>query len=114
MWGALQQNYSDNDRIEHGLRTELVLLLDPPEAVNAYRLSRDANEQDVGQCERIVLNDFVLKSGDDGHGSIEGVAEKEVACAVSVTDIMITSIAPLTDKVEETLFKSPDLRDGTV
>lgn len=44
MWETLQQNYSNNDRIEHGLRTELVSLLDPPEAVDTYRLSRNADE----------------------------------------------------------------------
>ena len=44
MWKSLQQDDSDNDRIEHGLRIELVSLLDPPEAVDADRLSRDADE----------------------------------------------------------------------
>ena len=43
-WKSLQQNDSDNDRIEHGLRAELVSLLDPPEAVDADRLSRDTDE----------------------------------------------------------------------
>ena len=47
MWVSLQQNDADNDRIEHGLRTELISLLNPPEAVDADRLSRDADEQEV-------------------------------------------------------------------
>ena len=48
MWASLQQNDADNNRIEHGLCTELISLLKPPEAVDADRLSRDANEQEIG------------------------------------------------------------------
>ena len=43
-WENLQKNDSGNDRIEHGLRTMLISFLDPPKAVNAYSLSRDADE----------------------------------------------------------------------
>ena len=48
MWAILQQNDADNDRIEHDLRTELISLLNPPEAVDADCLSRDTDEQKVG------------------------------------------------------------------
>lgn len=71
MLESLQQNYSDNDRIEHGLCTELVPLLNPPKAVDSDSLSSDAHEQDVGQRQRIVFDDLILESGDDSHGSIE-------------------------------------------
>lgn len=47
LWKSLQQNYADNDCIEHGLRTELVSLLNPPETVDADRLSRDADKEEV-------------------------------------------------------------------
>ena len=44
MLESLQQNYSNNDGIEHGLRTELVSLLDPPKAVDTDSLSSDAHK----------------------------------------------------------------------
>lgn len=47
MLESLQQDNSDNDRIEHGLRTELVSLLDPPETVDTDCLGSDTDEQDV-------------------------------------------------------------------
>lgn len=47
IWKSLQQNYADNNCIEHGLCTELVSLLNPPETVDADRLSRDADKKEV-------------------------------------------------------------------
>lgn len=47
MWKNLQQNYAENDRIEHGLRTKLVSLLNPPETVDTNRLSCDADKEKV-------------------------------------------------------------------
>ena len=44
MWENSQQDNPDNDGIEHGLRAELIPLLNPPEAVDTHRLGSDADE----------------------------------------------------------------------
>lgn len=41
---SLQQDYSNDDGVEHGFCTELVSLLDPPKAVDADGLSGDAHK----------------------------------------------------------------------
>ena len=44
---SLQQNDTNNHCIEHGLCAELVFSLNPPEAVDADRLSCDADKEEV-------------------------------------------------------------------
>ena len=74
----------------------------------------DTDKEDISKSQSIIFDDLVLQSGDDCNGSIEGIAEKEVACAAPSADTVVDLIALHTDKIEKTLFKTPNLRDGTV
>ena len=72
---GVQDDDAERDGVEHGLRGELVTLLDRPEGPDAQGLGGDADEQEVGQLQSVEGDDFVLESADDSDRGVQGVAE---------------------------------------
>ena len=69
--------------VKHGLRADLVLVLDEPVDVHAHSLSAEREKEEVGQDKAVEGLDFILEGGDDGISRVEGVSKEEVDCAFS-------------------------------
>ena len=71
---AVKRNDAEHHCVEHYLRGEIEAFLDGPEAPDADELGGDADDEEVGQFERVIRYDGILQRRDHGHGCVEAVA----------------------------------------
>lgn len=78
---AIQEQDGNDNGIEHCFRSQSKPTLNPPENPDSDRLSRNSHQQEVGQRQRIVLDNLILQRSYDRDGRIQGVAQEEIACS---------------------------------
>lgn len=71
-------------RVKHGFGADIISTLNEPICIHACGLCSYRDEKKVGKNEAVESLDFVLKSGNNGDGRIEGIAQEEVYWILSL------------------------------